>query len=148
MRRFAVIRPYDPAFRRRVVDFLSRLGFDTAEVPVFTDDMDDAELPAWMKALEPRPDLWLVPFHAHRLGDDSFVDGLGTLAQLADPTLLGRAPILMPVSDFAYASSFPRRHEAFADDHPLLADRIVVMPAAELGSDAVRDALLRALGDL
>jgi hypothetical protein len=141
MLRFAVIRPYDPRFRKRVFEFLGSLGFDHRDVPRFEVGAGDDDLEAWLRLLPFAPDLWLVPFHQHRAETGSIVDGFSALRAIHDRALLGEAPILMPVSDYAYASSFPRHMATFERAEPQLADRLVVMPSAEIGSDKVRVAL-------
>lgn len=146
MRPFAVLRPYDERFRARVFAFLRDLGFDTDSVQRLDVRTPDHRVADWLRNLHPRPDLFLIPYHQHRDEDGRIVDGLSALEGLGeDVPLLGQAPLLMPVSDYAFASSFARRIGEFEARCPLLARRIVVMPAARIGDPAIRSALLTAL---
>lgn len=66
------------------------------------------------------------------------VDGVGVALLLSASFARRGTPILMPMSDFAYASSFPRRFQELSDARPEIARLIVPMPAKELGSEEIR----------
>lgn len=143
--RFAVIRPYDPRFRQRVFEFLGSLGFDHENVDKLEVGASDDEVEPWISKLPSPPDLWLVPFHQHRTDGGEIVDGFSALRAVGDRTVLNEAPILMPVSDYAFASSFPRHLATFQAAEPALASRLIVMPSAQIGAPEVRAALRTAL---
>jgi hypothetical protein len=138
-RTFCVVRPYDDRFRERVFAFLQSLGFDTASPQVVPAGTPDAEAAQHVERLDPMPDLILLPFHQHDDDAGTAVDGLGVAARLSDAVVALHRPILMPVSGFAYASSFQRRMAELSQRRPAVARLIVPMPPTELGSPAVRE---------
>lgn len=142
-RTFIVVRPYPAAIRRRVFTFLEEMGFALGdEIPVGTPDDQAASTLEDGRSF----DLVLMPYHKHKADDDSWVNGFGVLSRLGDKLLAQRVPILMPVDEFTYASSFAREIEALRQDHPRAAGRLITMREREIGSAAVRDEILSLAG--
>lgn len=142
MLRFAVVRPYDDRFRARVFAFLTGLGF--APPPpsqVCAVGTPDDEAAAFVEALDPFPDLLLVPFHQHKDPSGRIIDGIGVIQRLSAELIARKVPFLMPVTDFAFASSFPRRMRELEETRPEAATLVVEMLPRDIGSRSVVERL-------
>ena len=97
-----VVRPYHSTMRTRVFALLESAGLCSAGAQrVEPGTPDDDALAAIVEA---RPDVLLIPFHAHRDQAGNRLDGLtlsGRLHLLPDAP---QAPILMPITPMASAS--------------------------------------------
>jgi hypothetical protein len=141
---FAIVRPYDPAFRAQVSTFLNGLGLSPG--PFLEAGATNDEAAVWIQKLMPPPELLLIPYHQHQDRNGDRVDGIGALEAL-EPGYRRRIPILMPVSEFAWAASYPRRFAELKSQKPALADLIVPMRSRDIGAPAVENALLELLDD-
>ena len=130
MKTFAVVRPYDDAFRRQVVRVLHGLGY--APVALCEPKTSDADAVAFLRKQHPLPDLVLMPFHEHTSLDGEAIDGLQVLAALPDAYVAHGVPVVMPVSDFAWSSKFARRQREVLARRPELERLLVPVPPAHL----------------
>ena len=102
---FAVARPYDDGFRKHVFEFLAGLKFEPGVEMALSEGTPDVEAAAWLAGLTPKPGLLLIPFHQHADSEGNNVDGLSLVQLLPEFYVAKRTPVLMPVSDFAFAGS-------------------------------------------
>lgn len=135
--RVAVVRPFDERFRKRVMSFLAEFGFDVEGAQTLRPGARDDEARAWMTSLTPAPNAFVIPFHEDTEATGVKVDGLSLLEQLTPEQLTHRL-VLMPVSTFALAASFPRRMEEFRKAQPVVAEAVLPLPADAIGSEELR----------
>jgi hypothetical protein len=138
-RSFVVVRPYPAQIRKRVFAFLEENGFEPgAEIAVGTPDAEAAA------ALDHSDhDLVLLPYHKHKDSEGAWVNGLGVARELGEAVIARRVPILMPVDEFTFASSFQRELRELNEANPAIAALLVVMREGEIGSAEI-SAQLRA----
>jgi hypothetical protein len=65
------------------------------------------------------------------------VNGLGVAQKLGPAFLEREVPILMPIDEFTFASSFEREYAEALAAAPGLTDRIVVMRECEIGEASI-----------
>lgn len=135
----AVVRPYDTRFREQVMRVVESLGIDAESPRVLPPGRSDADAALWLAALQPTPQLIVLPFHEHTSANGDPVDGLGVARLLAPSVVARRVPMLMPVSDFAWAAKFERRFAELEREAPQIAALIIAVPASELRDDATHD---------
>ncbi len=134
--KFVVIRPYGDSIRKRVFAFLFDLGYDP-EGRIEPGTPND-EVLSTLKSM--RYDLLLCPYHLHKDNNDQVVEGIQVLELLCSQSMIPLAtPILMPISDFEYASQFGRRHEELQQSCPELSRQLIPMQLSEIGSDTISE---------
>ena len=138
MKYFAVARPYEDGFRKQVFEFLNGLGFELGSDMVMATGTPNLAVVRWLEELSPKPGLLLIPFHQHADVDGNNLDGLGIVENLPEFYLSRKTPILMPVSDFAFAGSFARRLLEARDKNSIGANLVIPMPPAKIGDDEIR----------
>ena len=133
---FAIVRPYDDAFRRRVLVVLDSLGFAPGEVcPPGTPNVEAA---AFLESQTPLPAFVLLPYHQHNDTHGDAIDGVDVAMRYPERYIMQRIPIVMPVSAFAYASSCPRRLDELAHQHPEIRPLVLALPPEDFNADALR----------
>lgn len=92
-----VVRPYGDAVRVRVFALLERAGLRIRDENVIPPRTSDEEVIERLRGR--RPEVMLIPFHAHRDADGAVVNGIDLVDKLMRelPELVG-TPVLMPVS--------------------------------------------------
>ena len=142
-RTFAVVRPYPARIRQRVFEVLGSLGYEE------NDSLDagtpDGEAAAW--ALRVSASLLLLPYHKHKDREGRWVNGLGVAQRLGPEFAAKGTPILMPVDEFTFASSFAREYNALTAECSEVATRLVVMREQLIGSQRIASLLESAAGD-
>lgn len=135
---FLVVRPYPAAIRKRVFSYLSSLGYGQIdEVEVGTPDQEAAEQAMTAR----RPELILLPYHKHQDRDGNWVTGFGVAKLLDDAFVSRRIPVLMPVDEFTFGSSFPRELAALRSENPGILSRLVVMRERDIGAAVIASRL-------
>lgn len=140
---FGVVRPYPRNIRERVFAFLDEMGFELGEGMVVEPGTPDAEAAAWVEAR--KLDLLLLPLHSHDDRNGDPVDGLGVAALLGDDFARLGIPILMPVDEFSFHASFPRRFGALREAAPDIARLVIPMPPAQIGDREIRERIFERL---
>lgn len=136
---FAVVRPYDDAFRRQVVRVLH--GLQYAPVALCEPKTSDDDAVAFLRDQNPLPDLVLMPFHEHTSHDGAAIDGLNVFLRLPEAYVDRGVRVVMPVSDFAWNSKFARRQQEVLSQRPELERLLVPVPPAQLNAAFLSGAL-------
>lgn len=144
--RIAAVRPYDDGFKKQVLALLTAAAGKVEVLGAVPAGSPDAEAARWMESFTPRPDAFLVPFHQHRDRDGVSTDGLTLLASLPPPFFAAPTRVLMPVSGFAAAGSFPRLLEDMGAQRPEIVGSIIVIPGNRMHDPAMRDEVRARLG--
>jgi len=137
---FGVVRPYPRHIRERVFALLGELGFELGDGLVVEPGTPDAEAADWVRAQQ--LDLVLLPLHTHEDRDGRSVDGLGVAALLGADFERRGTPILMPVDEFSFHSSFARRFGVLRDEAPDIARLIIPMTPDQVGDREIRERIL------
>ncbi|MCP4500159.1 MAG: hypothetical protein GY822_09390 [Deltaproteobacteria bacterium] len=133
----AHLRPYQGGFRKQVLGTLAELGFVPGDVCPEKCSNDDAV--AFLENLRKLPELLLLPFHEHTSKNGDAVDGIGVALRLPANWIKARIPIAMPVDEFAFASSFPRRLAELKESRPEVAALLLPMPPNALDAELLRN---------
>lgn len=141
---FGVVRPYPRHIRARVFAFLGELGFALGEGLRVDPGTPDAEAAAWVQAQQ--LDLVLLPLHTHEDGDGRSIDGLGVAALLGADFERRGTPILMPVDEFSFHSSFARRFAVLREKAPDTARLVIPMTPDQVGDRDIRERILERVG--
>lgn len=97
MTRVSVVRPYGRQIRERVFAVLERAGLSPHEEDVIPKGTEDQEVVERLR--RQKPEVLLIPFHAHRAGNGETLNGLDLVERLnKDLPDLANVPILMPAS--------------------------------------------------
>jgi len=130
--RVLIVRPYPTRMRTRVFTLLHSAMLDMnsgRQIPAGTSDADAIE-----GIMETKPDVLLVPFHAHRDAQGQRLDGLTLCGKLYGILGASPIPVLMPVTPMAGASLRLMTHTGKHADlyRDLLERHILLVPDGEV----------------
>lgn len=133
--RVMVVRPYLARVRTRVFALLEAVGLDpSVALQIDIGTPDDEAIAA---IIEAKPDVLLVPFHAHRSPNGDRLDGLTLCGRLHQAEQTPGAPILMPITPMSAANlrlmtGSGDRAQLYRE---LLERRILVLPEDEVDDE-------------
>ena len=137
----SVVRPYGRQIRERVFALLERAGLSPREQDVIPKGTDDEQVVATLRRL--RPDVLVIPFHAHRDGHGETVNGLDLIERLLEEAPeLSSLPILMPASMTALPAAHLRLSPLAPRPLPeRVRSRILLIDESDLDAPGLADAI-------
>ena len=141
MTRVSVVRPYGRQIRERVFALLDRAGLSPREEDVIPKGTDDEQVVATLR--RQRPDVLVIPFHAHRDGRGETVNGLDLIERLLEEAPeLSSLPILMPASMTALPAAHLRLSPLAPRPLPeRVRSRILLIDESDLDAPGLADAI-------